>query len=75
MIDAGPLGGLRGVGVWTGRAGAANADLRNVDRRVGLRAGGCLEGLRLAAMVGHARRVSRHVTVNIVTLRVPLCVF
>ena len=63
-----PIGGLRGVGVWTGRAGAANANLRNGDRRVGLKAGVC-SGC-LAAMVGHARRVSRHVTVKIVTLHV-----
>ena len=62
------LGGLRGVGVWTAGAGAANANLRNGDRRVGLKAGVCLTGL--AAMIGHARRVSRHVTVKIVTLHV-----
>ena len=48
--------------------GAANANLRNGDRRVGLKAGVCLTGL--AAMDGHARRVSRHVTVKIVTLHV-----
>ena len=41
--------------------GAANANLRTGDRRVGLKAGACLEGL--AAMVGHARRVRRRVTV------------
>ena len=61
-----PIGGLRGAGVWTARAGAANANLRNVDRRVGLGASGCSRGL--AGMIGHARRVSRHVTVKIVTL-------
>ena len=63
-----PLGGLRGVGVWTATAGAANANLRNGDRRVGLKASGCSVGL--AAMIGHARRLSRHVTVKIVTLHV-----
>ena len=42
--------------------GAANANLRNGDRRVGLRAGGCSGGL--AAMDGHARRVRRHVIVK-----------
>ena len=47
--------------------GAANANLRNGDRRVGLKAGVC-SGC-LAAMIGHARRVSRHVTVK-KTLRV-----
>ena len=57
--------------MWTARAGAANANLQNGDRRVGLKAGVCLEGL--AAMVGHARRVSRHVTVKIVFLHVRLC--
>ena len=63
------LGGLRGKLVCGQRGlGAANANLRNGDRRVGLKAGVCLEGL--AAMVGHARRVSRHVTVKIVTLHV-----
>ena len=56
----------------TATAGAANANLRNVDRRVGLKAGGCPGGL--AAMIGHARRVSRNVTVKIVILRVPLFV-
>ena len=64
-----PLGGLRGAGVRTAGAGAANANLRNGDRRVGLKAGVC-SGC-LAAMIGHARRVSRHVTVKIVTLHVP----
>jgi hypothetical protein len=66
---ASPIGGLRGVGVWTARAGAANANLRNGGSRVGLKAGVCLTGL--AAMDGHARRVSRQVTVKIVFLRVP----
>ena len=55
-------------GLWTARAGAANANLRNGDRRVGLKASG-YSGC-LAAMIGHARRVSRHVTVKIVTLHV-----
>ena len=63
-----PLGGLRGVGVWTAGAGAANANLRNGDRRVGLKVGVC-SGC-LAAMIGHDRRMSRHVTVKIVTLHV-----
>ena len=67
-----PLGGLRGAGVWTARAGAANVNLRNGDRRVGLRSGECSGGL--AAMDGHARRVSRNVTVKIVTLRVRVLV-
>ena len=53
--------GRRGLGV-------ANANLRNVDLRVGLGASGCSGGL--AGMIGHARRVSRHVIVKIVTLHV-----
>ena len=46
--------------------GAANANLRNGDLCVGLTSSVCSESL--AAMIGHARRVSRHVTVKIVTL-------
>ena len=52
---------------WAGR----NANLQDGTRRVGLASSVCLESL--AAVVRHTRRVSRHVTVKMVTLRVPYC--
>ena len=51
--------------------GAANANLRNGDRRVGLKAGVCSGSL--AALVENTPRVSSRVTVKIITLHVLHC--